>query len=154
MTRTAIVTGGGTGIGRAVARRLVSDGLDVVITGRRKDVLEAVADELGVRPVTFDATDPSAIETALTELPERVDVLVNNVGGNIARPRSAPPQGDLVGIRNLWIAQLEANLISAVLVTNALTSRLADHARVISIGSIAGANGGGSYGAAKAALHN
>jgi DNA-binding MarR family transcriptional regulator len=89
MARTAIVTGGGTGIGRAIARRLVSDGMDVIVTGRRKDVLEAAANELGGRAVVFEATDPDAIQAALTELPDRVDVLVNNAGGNIARQRSA-----------------------------------------------------------------
>jgi 3-oxoacyl-[acyl-carrier protein] reductase len=153
MTRTAIVTGGGTGIGRDIAQRLVSDGMDVTITGRRTDVLQTAANELGARAVGFDAADPAAVQAALTELPGKVDVLVNNAGGNIARQRPAPDHGDLAGLRDLWIAQLEANVISAVLVTSALRSRLADDARVICIGSIAGARGGGSYGAAKAALH-
>jgi 3-oxoacyl-[acyl-carrier protein] reductase len=153
MTRTAIVTGGGTGIGREVARRLAADGLDVVITGRRKEVLEATAGELGVRAVAFDASDVAAIEAALPELPGRVDVLVNNAGGNVSRHRPAPADGDLAGLRDLWAAQLEANLISAVLMTSAMTPRLARDGRVISIGSIAGARGGGAYGAAKAALH-
>lgn len=152
MTRTAIVTGGGTGIGRAVARRLAADGMDVTITGRRKEVLEATADELGVRAVVFDAADPAAVEAALAELPGRVGVLVNNAGGNVSR--QSPERHGLAGLRERWMTQLDANLISAVLVTNALTPRLADHARVISIGSIAGAGTGGSYGAAKAALHN
>jgi 3-oxoacyl-[acyl-carrier protein] reductase len=151
MRRTAIVTGGGTGIGREIARRLVSDGLDVTITGRRKDVLEMAANEIGANAVAFDATDPAAVEAALAELPERIDVLVNNAGGNATRGRPAPD--DLAGIRDLWMAQLESNVISAVLMTTALTPRLADDARVILMGSIAGTRGGGSYGAAKASLH-
>jgi 3-oxoacyl-[acyl-carrier protein] reductase len=153
MTRTAIVTGGGTGIGKAVARRLAGDGLDVVITGRRKNVLEETADELGVRAVAFDASDVAAVEAALPSLPERVDVLVNNAGGNVGRTRPVPAQDDLAGLRDLWTAQFDANVISAVLVTSALTPRLADGGRIVSIGSIAGARGGGAYGAAKAALH-
>jgi 3-oxoacyl-[acyl-carrier protein] reductase len=86
MTRTAVVTGGGTGIGRAIALDLVARGLDVVITGRRPEVLALVP---GVRGVAFDATDPAAVEEALTDLPETVDVLVNNAGGSRAatRPR-------------------------------------------------------------------
>ena len=151
MTRTAIVTGGGTGIGRRIARRLADDGVDVVITGRREQVLKAAAGELGVRAVAFDASDPAAIEAAMPELPGRVDILVNNAGGNVAR--QSPEPGDLAGVRDLWLAQLESNVVSAVLMTTALTPRLADDARVISVGSIAGARGGGSYGAAKAALH-
>jgi 3-oxoacyl-[acyl-carrier protein] reductase len=151
MIRTAIVTGGGTGIGRAVARRLAADGLSVVITGRRKEVLEKTADELGVRAVAFDAADVAAIEAALPQLPDRVDVLVNNAGGNVGRDRPAP--AGLAELRDLWTAQLEANVLSAVMMTSALIPRLAEDGRVISIGSIAGARGGGAYGAAKAALH-
>jgi 3-oxoacyl-[acyl-carrier protein] reductase len=153
MPRTAIVTGGGTGIGRAVARRLAADGLDVTITGRRKQVLEETAAELGVHAVAFDVTDVAAVEAALPALPERVDVLVNNAGGNVGRTRPVPDDDDLAGLRDLWTAQLDANVISAVLMTSAVTPRLAEGGRVISIGSIAGARGGGAYGAAKAALH-
>jgi 3-oxoacyl-[acyl-carrier protein] reductase len=149
----AIVTGGGTGIGREVAKTLAGQGLNVTITGRRKEVLEKTAAELGVQAVAFDATDPAAIEAALPELPERVDVLVNNAGGNVGRRRPPPADGDLTGLRELWLSQLEANVLSAVLVTAALTPRLAQDGRVVLVGSIAGARGNGSYGAAKAAVH-
>lgn len=153
MTRMAIVTGGGTGIGREVAKTLAGQGLNVTITGRRKEVLEKTAAKLGVQAVAFDATDPAAIEAALPELPERVDVLVNNAGGNMGRRRPPPADGDLTGLRELWLSQLEANVLSAVLVTAALTPRLAQDGRVVLVGSIAGARGNGSYGAAKAAVH-
>ncbi|MGK5554886.1 SDR family NAD(P)-dependent oxidoreductase [Actinomadura kijaniata] len=150
MTRTAVVTGGGTGIGRAVAALLTDAGLDVVITGRREGVLAETAATLGARAVAFDASDPAQIEAALPALPGRVDVLVNNAGGNTDRSRPAPD--GLAGVRDAWLANLEANLLSAVLVTTALTPRLADGARVITVGSIAGARGPGSYGAAKAGV--
>ncbi|GAA4633478.1 SDR family oxidoreductase [Actinoallomurus vinaceus] len=154
MTRTAVVTGGGTGIGRAIAETLVEQGLNVTITGRRKEVLEETATAIGARAVAFDAADPAAVEGALTELPDRVDVLVNNAGGNAARRRPPVADGDLAGVRELWLAQYEQNVISAVLVTTALTPRLADDGRVILFGSIAGTRGSGGYGAAKAAVHN
>jgi 3-oxoacyl-[acyl-carrier protein] reductase len=150
MARTAVVTGGGTGIGKAVAARLAHDGVDVVITGRRPDVLEATAKELAVRAAAFDAGDPVAIQEALADLPEQVDVLVNNAGGNAAR--QLPEPTDLAAVREVWLANLDANVITAVLMTEALLPRLATGARVITIGSIAGSRGGGSYGAAKAAL--
>ncbi|MFD4639861.1 SDR family NAD(P)-dependent oxidoreductase [Lentzea sp. NPDC058436] len=150
MTRTAVVTGGGTGIGRAVAARLVGQGLDVVITGRREDVLKAAAEEIGARAVAFDATDPEAVQEALNDLPSQVDVLVNNAGGNVARRRPAPE--NLADVRDLWVASYETNVVSAVLVTTALEPRLADNARVVTLGSIAGRRGSGSYGAAKAAV--
>jgi NAD(P)-dependent dehydrogenase (short-subunit alcohol dehydrogenase family) len=152
MTRTAIVTGGGTGIGREIAADFASQGLDVVITGRRIGVLKDTAEELGVRFVAFDASDPASIATALPQLPERVDVLVNNAGANAARDMPDPAPGDLEAIRTMYVANMETNLLTAVLATEALLPRFADNPRVISLGSIAGSRGAGSYGAAKAAL--
>src|SRR5688572_16270390 len=99
--RTAVVTGGGTGIGRAIALELVEQGLDVTITGRRTEVLAAVPK---VRHVAFDATDPDAVGTALEHLPSKVDVLVNNAGGNISHTDT----------KSKWLANYEANVISAV----------------------------------------
>lgn len=137
--RTAVVTGGGTGIGRAIALELVAQGLDVTITGRRADVLAQVPK---VSHVAFDATDPAAVDAALADLPVEVDVLVNNAGGVVNHTDT----------KSRWLANYEANVVSAVLVTEALAPRLADNGRVITIGSIAGRRGGGSYGAAKAAV--
>ena len=95
--RTIVVTGGATGIGRAAAERFRADGDEVVITGRRADVLEKTAADLGARGVVCDATDPAQVERLLEELPERVDVLVNNAGGNTdfgrARRRSRATEG-------------------------------------------------------------
>jgi NAD(P)-dependent dehydrogenase (short-subunit alcohol dehydrogenase family) len=152
MTRTAIVTGGGTGIGREIAGTLAMEGLDVVITGRRVGVLKDTAEELGVRAVAFDASDPESVAAALPQLPERVDVLVNNAGANATRDRPDPEPGDLATVRRMYLANIETNLITAVLVTEALLPRFADNPRVINLGSIAGSRGAGSYGAAKAAL--
>jgi 3-oxoacyl-[acyl-carrier protein] reductase len=98
----------------------------------------------------FDAADPDAVQAALTDLPAQVDVLVNNAGGNMTRRLPAPE--NLADVRNLWLANYESNVISAVLVTTALEPRLAGHARVVTIGSIAGRRGSGAYGAAKAAV--
>jgi 3-oxoacyl-[acyl-carrier protein] reductase len=146
--RTIVVTGGATGIGRATAERFLADGDDVVITGRRADVLEKTAADVGARGVVCDATDPAQVERLLDELPEQVDVLVNNAGGNtdFARPES----GDLTQLKANWLANFEANVISAVLTTTALAPRLTT--AVVHLGSIAGARGPGSYGASKAAL--
>jgi 3-oxoacyl-[acyl-carrier protein] reductase len=146
--RTIVVTGGATGIGRATAERFLAYGDDVVITGRRADVLEKTAADLGARGVVCDATDPAQVERLLDELPEQVDVLVNNAGGNtdFARPES----GDLTQLKGNWLANFEANVISAVLTTTALAPRLTT--AVVHLGSIAGARGPGSYGASKAAL--
>jgi 3-oxoacyl-[acyl-carrier protein] reductase len=151
--RQIVVTGGGTGIGRAVAEAFADAGDQVVITGRRQDVLAEAAAKLGpnVRAVPFDASDPAQIESALAELPERVDVLVNNAGGNT--DIGATPAPGLAGVAAAWRANLDANVLSAVLVTTALRSRLAEGGAVVNISSVAAHRGGsGSYGAAKAAV--
>ena len=100
----------------------------------------------------FDAADPAAVGAALSQLPAWVDVLVNNAGGNTDFDREPSGDGDLAGLAAAWRANLEANVLSAVLVTAALTPRLTDDARVISFSSIAARRGAGSYGAAKAAV--
>lgn len=151
--RRVVVTGGGAGIGYAIAEAFARAGDQVTITGRRKSVLEAAAAELGATPVAFDATDPLAVRAALDALPARVDALVNNAGGNTNLSRTTAADEDLAGVAADWRANLEANLLSAVLITTALGPRLAEHGRIVTIGSIAArGTGGGSYGAAKAAL--
>jgi len=93
--RQIVVTGGGTGIGRAVAEVFAAQGDQVVITGRRRDVLEDTAARLGagVRAVAFDASDPEQVQAALDALPPPGDVPVNNAGGNPALgPRNPAPR--------------------------------------------------------------
>src|SRR5690242_4423564 len=80
--RAVVVTGGGTGIGRAVAERFAAAGDDVVIIGRRAEMLRATAAELTaaygreVVPIVCDLADPAGVEAVLPLLPPRIDVLV------------------------------------------------------------------------------
>jgi 3-oxoacyl-[acyl-carrier protein] reductase len=164
--RHVVVTGGGTGIGLAVAAEFSEAGDQVTITGRREHVLKQAVAGLGERAAyaCFDASDPAAVTAALPRLPGRVDVLVNNAGGNtdfggsgVRAPgeqsdRDAVPPGDLAALAAQWRSNLDANLLSAVLVTAALTPRFAEGARIVSLSSIAARRGAASYGAAKAAL--
>jgi 3-oxoacyl-[acyl-carrier protein] reductase len=152
--RNVVVTGGGTGIGLAVAKWFAQAGEAVTITGRRESVLKDAAARLGEegRYAAFDASDPAAIQAALPSLPTRVDVLVNNAGGNTDFDRGDAPAGDLAGLAAQWRANLDANVLTAVLMTAALAPRLAENARIITVGSIAARRGAGSYGAAKAAI--
>jgi 3-oxoacyl-[acyl-carrier protein] reductase len=92
LMRQVIVTGGGTGIGKAIAAVFAQADDQVVITGRRPRPLTETATGLGgnVRAVSFDASDPAQIEAALAELPEVVDVLVNNAGGNTSIGAAEP----------------------------------------------------------------
>ena len=92
--RVAVITGGGTGIGRGAALVLAEHGADVVLAGRRPDPLESTAKEvlaLGRRAlaVPTDVTSMQAcqqlIDTTLEEF-GRVDILVNNAGGAQTKP--------------------------------------------------------------------
>lgn len=157
MTRTAVITGGGTGIGRSVAEHLRGQGVAVTITGRRKDVLAEAAAAIGATAVAFDATDPVAVEAALQELPDRVDILVNAAGANTDLDGGSGGGGGgggtgLDDTKRSWLANFEANVITAVLVTNALLPRIADGGRIVNLGSVTARGGGGSYGAVKAAI--
>jgi 3-oxoacyl-[acyl-carrier protein] reductase len=154
MARTAVVTGAGTGIGRAVAQRLVANGDEVVLVGRRVDVLETAVAELGPRAklVRSDVSDPASIRAALPLLPDRLDVLVNAAGANTDLQSGPVDAADLDGVRASYIDNFTANVLTAVLFTQALLSRLADGGRVVNIGSVTARSGGGSYGAVKAAL--
>ncbi|MBN6037631.1 SDR family NAD(P)-dependent oxidoreductase [Amycolatopsis sp. 195334CR] len=149
MSRTIVVTGGGTGIGRAIAAGFAKAGDDVVITGRRQEVLDRTAAELGVRAACFDAADPAQVERFAATLGE-LDVLVNNAGGNTDFDRAAP--GTLAAVAENWRANLDANVVTAVLVTTACLEKLRPGGSIITIGSIAADKGAGSYGAAKAAI--
>ncbi|MGA8116143.1 MAG: SDR family oxidoreductase [Actinocatenispora sp.] len=150
MPRTIVITGGGTGIGRAAAARFAADGDRVTILGRRGDVLAKTADELGVTALTCDVSDPDALTGALADLPVDIDVLVNNAGGNTDFDN--PDAHDLRQLAANWRANLCSNVLTAVLTTTALRDRLRAGGAVIGVGSIAAEKGAGAYGAAKAAL--
>ncbi|MDN5724348.1 MAG: SDR family oxidoreductase [Propionibacteriales bacterium] len=149
----AVVTGGGTGIGRAVAERLRTDGADVWIVGRREDVLTATAEEIGATAVVADLTTPAGVRIASASLPETVHVLVNNAGGNTDLTGDGEQLDDpLEETVRAWQANLDSNLLSAVLLTQALDERFSAGGRVVNLGSIAARTGAGSYGAAKAGV--
>jgi citronellol/citronellal dehydrogenase len=89
--KVALVTGGGTGIGRATARGLMRTGAQVVICGRREEPLAAVQEELGdaCLAVPTDVREPDQVENLVDRALERfgrIDVLVNNAGGQFLAP--------------------------------------------------------------------
>jgi 3-oxoacyl-[acyl-carrier protein] reductase len=160
MDRLAVVSGGGTGIGRGIAAALAAAGDDVVIIGRRPDPLAAAAAAINadtgakrVRLVTADLSVPAQAEMAAGEITgtgREVDVLVNNAGGNVA----PFPAEDLAGIRDDWQANLNANVLPAVLLTQALLPAIRrPGGRIVTVTSIAAFRGPATYGGAKAALH-
>lgn len=88
----ALITGGGSGLGRAIAGHLVRYGAKVVIAGRRESVLRETAEEIGVDsvlPVRCDVRFPDEVENALAQTLARfgrVDSLVNGAAGNFVSP--------------------------------------------------------------------
>jgi 3-oxoacyl-[acyl-carrier protein] reductase len=78
-------------------------------------------------------------------------VLVNAAGGNTDLGAERPAD-ELVATRSSWLANFEANVLTAVLVTTAVLPRIADEGRIVNLGSVTARSGGGSYGAVKAAL--
>jgi citronellol/citronellal dehydrogenase len=89
--KVALVTGGGTGIGRATARELVRTGAQVAICGRRDEPLAAVQEELGddCLAIQADVREPEQVERLVDRTLERfgrIDVLVNNAGGQFLAP--------------------------------------------------------------------
>ncbi|WP_435583065.1 SDR family NAD(P)-dependent oxidoreductase [Amycolatopsis thermoflava] len=150
MGRIVLVTGGGNGIGRAVAARFRAAGDTVVVTGRNGERLARAAAEIGARAITCDATDPEQVARMADELGPELDVLVNMAGGNT--DLTAPAGEGLGEVLRAWRANLDANLLSAVLTTTAVRDRLRPGGSIINIGSIGAEYAASSYGAAKAAL--
>jgi len=151
MARNVVVTGGGTGIGLEVARRFAQAGENVTIVGRRRAVLERAAAELGpgVTPLVCDLADPDAVEAALADLPEEIDVLVNNAGSRETVIGAGPH-----AVLARWRGDFERNVLTVVMLTESIRDRLtAGSGRVVTVSSIAALRGAGSYGAAKASLH-
>jgi len=95
--RVALVTGGGSGIGRATARRLAAEGACVVVADRDTAAAEDVAGEFGGLAVTVDVTDEDAVAAAFRQAVLAyggVDLVVNNAGLSISKPLLETTEGD------------------------------------------------------------
>ena len=150
MTRVVVVTGGAGGVGRAVAGRFADDGARVWITGRRGGALCEAALESGATAVLCDVARPEGVEGLLSQIPAQIDVLINVAGGNERFTTDDPTS--LTEIANEWHANIDGNVLSAVLTTTAIQERMPPGSAVVSVGSLAADRTTNSYGAAKAAL--
>jgi 3-oxoacyl-[acyl-carrier protein] reductase len=165
MSRVVVVSGGGTGIGRAVARVFALDGDHVVLIGRRAhklaDAAAEIGDKSGVPVATFaaDLSDPEQTDGVRQWVLERygqVDVLVNGAGGNVDIGGTPPDTVGAAPVAWSWLGNFRANVLTAVLLTESLRDLLTSPGgRVLLMSSIAAyrGSGTGSYAATKAALH-
>ena len=110
--RVALVTGGGTGLGKAAAGELARCGARVVIAGRRQEVLDAAAEEIGEGTLTVagdirDEADAERIVRTALDAHGRLDVLVNNAGGQYFVPAEAIEQKGFRAVTRLNLAATE-----------------------------------------------
>lgn len=150
MPRLVLVTGGSGGIGAAVARQFVAQGDDVVITGRDAVRLARAAETTGARGVRCDVGRPDDVAALMAQLGAPVDVLVTMAGGNTDFDR--PEADGLAEVAARWRANIEANLLSTVLVVTAALADMPTGGAIVTVGSIGAEYAGTSYGVAKAAV--
>jgi meso-butanediol dehydrogenase / (S,S)-butanediol dehydrogenase / diacetyl reductase len=113
--KVALITGGGSGIGAAAARRIAAEGGKVVVTGRRPEPIAAVAEEIGGAALAGDVTDIAHLEAAVALAVERfggLDVLVANAGTGFGAPLT---KMDL----DVWRRAIEVNLDGPMLASRA-----------------------------------
>jgi uncharacterized oxidoreductase len=154
---TILITGGGSGIGRALALRLNALGNKVIVAGRRREALdETIAGSQNMHAMVLDVEDPQAIKAfvdrVVAEHPD-LNVLINNAG--IMRRENLTASRDLRDCEQTIIA----NLLGPIRLTNALTDHLASRpdAAIVNVTSglaFVPLSHTPTYNATKAALHS
>jgi NAD(P)-dependent dehydrogenase (short-subunit alcohol dehydrogenase family) len=143
--QAAIITGGGRGIGKAIALRLAQEGANVAIAARSTEELNTVANEmagLGVRCLVLptDVTDPAQLEVLVETVIKafgRIDVLVNNAGGG-------PPRAPVSKARvSDWDWTLRTNLWATMVLSKLVLPIMIDQQRgaIVNMASLAGKEG-------------
>lgn len=150
--QTWLLIGACGGIGRAVAKQLAALGIDLILTGRNADQLDALALELptSARGIVADLTQAADVEKLVRAAPDSLDGIIFAAGKNdfVMFEDQDPNQ-----IRQLF----DINTLMPILVTQALLHRLSPTGRIIYVGSTLGSigyPGYASYGATKAALRH
>jgi NADP-dependent 3-hydroxy acid dehydrogenase YdfG len=142
MNKLILITGATSGFGKAIAETFAAAKWNCIITGRRKDRLEALADTMRIHhgievlPLAFDVQNRQEVFDALSNLPEAwqsVDVLVNNAG--LALGRDSFENADL----NDWETMIDTNVKGLLYVTKAMLPYMTDRKKghIINLGSTA-----------------
>jgi NAD(P)-dependent dehydrogenase (short-subunit alcohol dehydrogenase family) len=157
-SKTAVVVGGTSGIGRAIAHALAEAGADVVATSRRMEQVEAAANEIEERGrrslrVTSDVSNSDSLQTALDTCLAafgKVDILVNCAGRTKRAPTIDFPEGD-------WAAIMDTNLTGTLRACQIFGRHMIErkYGRIIniaSLGSFVALHEAAAYSASKAAV--
>ncbi len=152
--RHALITGGGTGIGLAIAERLIADGIKVTLAGRRRDILDAAVAKLpagSARAVVMDVTDDASVAAAVAEAVAaagEISILANNAG----RADSAPFSRTTIAAVD---TMLDVNFKGVWRVTAAVLPGMVARksGRIVNVASTAGLVGYGYVTAYVAAKH-
>lgn len=129
---TALVTGATGGLGQAISRRLAAAGAKVVVTGRRQEAVDALADELGGRGVVAELSDPASVRQLLAEAGE-IDILVANAALTGDGPLDSYDGDELR-------AQIDVNLTNPIELTRAVMPAMRDrgNGHLVYISSVSG----------------
>jgi 3-oxoacyl-[acyl-carrier protein] reductase len=149
--QVALVTGGGRGIGRNIALELAAAGASVVVTGRTREDVEAVADETGGRALVGDVSKREDVERWFSEARD-IDVLVNNAGTAIREPAAWEVEPDE------WWHVFEVNVLGVYLCCRAAIPRMLERGtgRIVNVASGAAYlpdTKSTAYSASKAGVH-
>jgi NAD(P)-dependent dehydrogenase (short-subunit alcohol dehydrogenase family) len=151
MSKVALVTGGGRGIGANIARALAGDGWDVMVGARSRDQVEAVASEIGGRAVELDVTSAESVERAVAAAGD-VELLVANAGVALREPDAWEADPDE------WWRVFEVNVRGVQLCCRAVLPGMIARGsgRIVVTGSgasyLPGSAGNTAYAASKAAV--
>jgi benzil reductase ((S)-benzoin forming) len=151
MKKHILITGGGTGIGRALAERFAAKGWQVTIVGRRSDLLQEVVNEYPdrIKAISADVGKIQDRQKIVAEAKGTLDLLVHNAAvlGPVGPILAQNPEG--------WQSHMATNLEGPLFLTQAFLPSLVDNSRVVHISSGAahqGIPGWGMYCTSKAAL--
>lgn len=135
-TKTAIVTGGNSGLGFATAKKLCDNGIKTYIIGRTKDKTEAACKEIGPNaiPVIFDLNNLAGIPAMISELTKEtsIDILVNNAGINLKKEFTDVTDEDFLSI-------IHTNLLSVFAISREVVKNMKTNkgGSIINISSMA-----------------
>jgi NADP-dependent 3-hydroxy acid dehydrogenase YdfG len=141
MSKTALITGATSGIGKATAELFAENGISLVLCGRRQERLDELESILGskvnVHTLNFDIRDKEAVATAIDSLPKefsKIDVLVNNAGN--AHGFDTIDKGSL----DDWDAMLDINVKGLLYISKAIIPQMVTRkeGHIINVGSTAG----------------